>query len=396
MENHNKGLAFEEHCKNLLQRLGFTHVEFTSASGDQGADILGIYENTRYVFQCKDQKKKQGNRSVQEVIGSKNIYKASRAGVISRSDFTQKALELARKNYCLLIKNSELEDAVGRNESFSSFISNYNFPPDHQIEHDFDVIKMYEEVKMRVGHVPQRQDFDATTLYHIKKKYGGLTKLIQSLSDVPYTKKPDNSSIVKEYKRIRKKIGRTPTLEDIVNHTEFSRNCFASYPFTKLQRECGDRPHIERGIDKEKLIEAYKALQKELDHPPSRKELDQKGKYRSSYYTQQWGTWKAFTMENDIPYFKGTPAQFTKEELVVMYLLVNKLLEIRCNGTPPDTWAIRHNLLFNGERVISQRKIEYLFKKADHFKQALESDDTRNLKQTLDDLIRKYTENPGQ
>ena len=395
MENHNKGIAFEEHCKCLLQSLGFTHLELTRQGGDQGADILGTYENTRYVFQCKDHKRKQGNWSVQEVIGSKNIYKASRAGVISRTDFTKKAYDLARANYCLVIKSSELEAAIERKDSFSSFISSFTFPPAHQIEHDFDVIKKYEEVKRRVGHVPQRRDFDATTLYHITKKYGGLTKLIQSLSDAPHTKRPGNANIADEYKRIRQLIGCVPTLEDIVNHTELSRNCFSSYPFTKLQRECGDRPHIERGIDKDKLREAYEVLQNELGHPPSSKELDQKGEYRSSYYTQRWGTWEAFTKEKGIPYFKGTPPQFTKEEFVVMYLLVNKLLEIRLHGIPSDTWAIRHGLLFNGERVISQKRIETLFRKAEHFKQALESDGAQGLKQTLDDLIRKYTESLG-
>jgi len=391
MENFTKGIEFQEYCKSLLQKLGFTHVELTRLGGDQGADILGTYENTRYVFQCKDHCRKQGNWSVQEVIGSKSIYKAARAGVISRTDFTPRAIDLARANYCLLIKSNDLEAAVERKEPFSFFISTCSFPPALQMEHDYDVIRKYEEVKRRVGHVPQRRDFDATALHYMKKKYGGLKKLIQSLSDVSFTKRPDNASIADEYKRIRKLIGRVPKLDDIVNHTQLSRNCFSSYPFTRLQRECGDRPNVERGIDKKTLREAYDTLREQLGRPPSRKDLNQKGKYRSSYYERRWGTWGNFLKEVGLPVVKGIPPRFTKEEFVVLYLLANKLLEIHRHGTPPETWAMRHALLFNGECVISQKWSETLFRRAEYFKQALESNDVKNLKKTFDDLIEKHT-----
>ena len=388
MNNKTKGTEFEKHCMNVLLQLGFTSVEQTGRSGDQGADILGTYENTRYVFQCKDHRRKHGNWSIQEVIGSKSIYKASRAGVISRSGFTPRALDLARANYCLPLTINDLEAAIARKDSFSSVISTYTFPPPLEIEHDYDAIKKYEEVKRRVGHVPQRHDFDPKTLLYIDRKCGGLTKLIQSLSDVPFTIRPDNESIANEYKRIRQSIGRIPTLADIVRHTKFSRSCFSSYPFTKLQRECGDRPNIERGVDKQKLLEAYDALQKDLGHPPSRKELDREGKYRSSYYEQRWEGWGNFLKEKGLPIQKGTPPQFTKKEFVMLYLLVNKLLEIYRHGIPPETWSIRHDLLFGGKSVISQKRCESLFKKAEHFKQALESDNSQILKRSLDDLIR--------
>ena len=375
---------------DLLQKLGFTSVEQTRRSGDQGADILGTYENTRYVFQCKDHQKKQSNRAIQQVIGSKSIYKASRAGVISRAGFTPGAIDLARANYCLPITSSELEAAVERKDSFSFFISNCTFPPPLQVEHDYDVIKKYEEVKRRVGHVPQRYDFDPTTLYYINKKYGGLTKLIHSLSDVPFTKRPDNKSIVEEYQRIRQLIGRVPTLEDIVRHTELSRNCFASYPFTKLQRECGDQPNIERGIDKDQLRDAYHALQEKLGHPPSRNEVDEKGKYRASYYARRWGSWITFQKEMGLSANGGVPKRFTREEFIALYLLVNKVLEVHQHGNPPETWTIRHSLLFGGDRVISQKWRENLFRNAEEFRQTLESDNVQELQHTLDAIIRKY------
>jgi hypothetical protein len=388
MNNHTKGIEFEKHCMNLLRQLGFTSVERTGRSGDQGADILGTYGNTRYVFQCKDHGRIQGNWCIQEVIGSKSIYKASRAGVISRTGFSPRALDLARANYCLPLTSHDLEAAIAKNESFDSIISAYTFPPPLQLEHDFDAIKQYEEVKRRVGRVPKRRDFDPTTLRYIERKYGGLRKLILSLSDVPFTMRPTDEIIAKEYKRVRQVIGRVPTLEDMGKHSEFSRNCFHSYPFTRLQRECGDRPYKELGLDKKALREAYEALQGELGRPPSRNDLDERGKYRSSSYCNLWGTWGSFLREKGIPVIRGIPKRFTKEEFVVLYVLVNKLLEIHRHGNPPETWAVRHALLFEGNRVISQKWSENLFENAEDLKQALGSEKAQTLKRALDDLIK--------
>lgn len=394
MNNQTKGIEFEKHCMNLLQQLGFTSVKQTGRSGDQGADILGTYGNTLYVFQCKDHGVKQGNWSIQEVLGSKSIYNASRAVVISRTGFTRGALHLARANYCLPLTSHELEEAIARNESFDSVISTYTFPPSLQVAHDFDAIKKYEEVKKRVGRVPKRGDFDPATLRFIERKYGGLRKLILSLSDVPFTIRPSNQSIATEYKRIRQLIGRVPTLEDMSKHSEFSRNCFHDYPLTRLQRECGDRPHKELGLDKDALRAAYNALQTELGRPPSPKDLDQKGKYRYASYARVWGTWGNFLRERGIPVVKGTPKRFTKAEFLALYVLVNKLLEI-LRRTPPETWTTRHALLFEGRRVINQRWSENLFGNAKQLKQALESENAQILKRALDDLIKASLSSAG-
>lgn len=393
MNNQTKGVEFEKHCLNLLLQLGFASAEMTGRSGDQGSDILATYANTRYVFQCKDHRLKQGNWAIQEVLGSKSIYKASRAGVISRTSFTPSAIALARANYCLLLTSNDLEAAVARKETFADVISTYTFPQTLQVEHNFDAIKKYEEVKKRVGRVPKRRDFDPKTLRYIERKYGGLRKLILSLSDVPFTIRPDDESIVKEYKRVRELIGRVPTRKDMANHSQFSENCFKEFPFTRLQRECGDRPYKELGLDKTALREAYDALQKELGRPPSPKDLDVRGKYRCASYSRLWGTWGNFLRERGIQAVRGTPKRFTKEEFVILYVLVNKLLEVH-RRTPPETWAIRHALLFEGRRVISQKWSENLFGKAEHLRQALESDKGKALKRAVDDLVAEF-KTPG-
>ena len=65
-ENHNKhiydndldfdemdGQDFEYWCADLLKREGYTNIEVTQASKDQGADILAMYDGMSYAIQCK-------------------------------------------------------------------------------------------------------------------------------------------------------------------------------------------------------------------------------------------------------------------------------------------------------------------------------------------------------
>ncbi|MDE0286631.1 MAG: restriction endonuclease [Gammaproteobacteria bacterium] len=332
-KNISKGTLFESLCCRLLTDLGFENCKPTSQSNDQGADISGDYNNTPYVFQCKNHKKPTGNRAVQEIVSAKAMYNAQRCGVISQSDYTKSARQAASSNYCLLLTSSELQEAVDRGKSFADLIQNYTFNDSTPVEHDYEVVKEYERVKSVLGHTPQRKNFDATWLYRIKKHYGSLSKLINSVGDRPYSRRPSDEDIEREYKRVRNIIGKTPTLEDISNRSSFSRNCFSAFPFTQLQRKCGDQPYVERGVSKEQLITAFEALKEKLGRIPTVKELDEKGKYRANYYRKRWGTMDNFREEMGIPKRSFGQRSYEREELLLLFMLLNKTLQIQKGDT---------------------------------------------------------------
>ena len=93
MTNRDKGLEFEIQCFSKLVDLNFTDLSLTKNT-DNGADIIGTLNSTRYVFQCKNHKKPQGNRCVQEVIVAQKLYKGNRSVVISDSPFAAAAIAL--------------------------------------------------------------------------------------------------------------------------------------------------------------------------------------------------------------------------------------------------------------------------------------------------------------
>lgn len=98
MEGHD----FEYWCAEALRNSGYTDVEVTKGSGDQGVDILATKEGIKFAFQCKRYNSPLGNTPVQEVFAGKSFYGCHACGVITNQYFTPGAKELADKTGVIL------------------------------------------------------------------------------------------------------------------------------------------------------------------------------------------------------------------------------------------------------------------------------------------------------
>ena len=107
--NVQNGYEFEEYVANLYRKLGYTIEEVTKKSGDQGADIIAYKDNNKYVFQVKFYNNPVGNKAVQEVVGAIGMYKANRGIVVTNSNFTPSAVELANANEIELVDGQKIE-----------------------------------------------------------------------------------------------------------------------------------------------------------------------------------------------------------------------------------------------------------------------------------------------
>lgn len=100
MEGHD----FEYWCASLLKKIGFTNVEVTQGSGDQGVDVLAEKDGIRYAIQCKCYSSDLGNSPVQEVSAGKMMpqYHCQVGAVITNRHFTKGAKDLADATGTLL------------------------------------------------------------------------------------------------------------------------------------------------------------------------------------------------------------------------------------------------------------------------------------------------------
>lgn len=358
MTNNQKGIEFEKSCYKKLEEIGFSDLQLTNNT-DNGADIIGTYNKTKYAFQCKNHAKAQGNKCVQEVIAAKMLYHCNRAAVISNSSFTPAAIKLAKANNCIILIASE-------------FFLLQDFPPNQYgdtfenvvtYEMDYDVITNYEQHKKTLGRIPKGDELTPTLRYKIKKHYGNYTNFLEVIGDIKFSKKPTDEELQKEYQRVRAEIGKVPTLSDMKLYSSYSNNSFHAYPFTKLQEECGDRPHIKRGVSKKELQDEYLILEKQLKHPPTIKELDEYGKYKSSYYRNRWGNFNTFL--SDIGRTRtqaNLPRVYSKEDIAIIYSLIKILLSYT---TESDDYAVNHTVLerlrFDEKAIISPSTISKKF-----------------------------------
>ena len=68
------GHIFEYFCAEVLSLNGFSDVEVTQGSRDQGVDIIAYKDDIKYGIQCKCYSSDIGNKAVQEVYAGKNFY----------------------------------------------------------------------------------------------------------------------------------------------------------------------------------------------------------------------------------------------------------------------------------------------------------------------------------
>lgn len=108
MEGHD----FERWCADLLEKNGFTDVEVTKGSGDQGVDVLAVKDGIRYAFQCKCYSSDLGNTPVQEVHAGKAMYHCQVGVVMTNRHFTAGAKALAEATGVLLWDRDTLEQML--------------------------------------------------------------------------------------------------------------------------------------------------------------------------------------------------------------------------------------------------------------------------------------------
>lgn len=102
------GLEYEHYCAKYLMQHGFRSVRVTPASSDFGGDIIATDKHgDTWVFQCKKYSGKVSNTAVQEAVAAKAHYGAKKAAVITNSELTEKARQLAFENAVMLYESIE-------------------------------------------------------------------------------------------------------------------------------------------------------------------------------------------------------------------------------------------------------------------------------------------------
>ncbi len=105
------GIEYEAYCENLIKQAGW-QTSRTKVTGDQGADIIAKRNGCVMVVQCKHYGKPIGNAAVQEVIAAKAYYEATLGMVMTNSDYTVSARQLAGSAGVLLAHHDAVAEEL--------------------------------------------------------------------------------------------------------------------------------------------------------------------------------------------------------------------------------------------------------------------------------------------
>ncbi len=105
------GIDFELFVADLFRQMGY-RCETTKRTGDMGADIIAEKIGEKIAIQCKRSRNSISPNAVQEVFTSIQYYSCDKSIVITNSELTSGAKELAKVNNIEIIERSQLESLM--------------------------------------------------------------------------------------------------------------------------------------------------------------------------------------------------------------------------------------------------------------------------------------------
>ena len=107
------GGQFEVFMAQVLRALGYSTTVF-GGSGDQGVDIIAVAKDGKVAVQCKNYKKRVGNKPVQEVYAGSRHHRCDHAWVIAPAGYTKGAHDLAQSVGVLLFDADSIRKWIKR------------------------------------------------------------------------------------------------------------------------------------------------------------------------------------------------------------------------------------------------------------------------------------------
>ncbi len=104
------GTEFEGLLYRLFEKMGYV-TQHVGHAGDQGGDLVIQKGDERIVVQAKAYRDwTVSNAAIQEAVAAKNFYNCNKAMVVTTSEFTQPALDLAKANDVSVVSKEKLQE----------------------------------------------------------------------------------------------------------------------------------------------------------------------------------------------------------------------------------------------------------------------------------------------
>lgn len=194
------GYQYEEKCAELLKAKGFSDVQVTPGSGDQGIDVIAYQSKKKYGVQCKYYEGTVGNKAIQEVYAGAAYYNCDVALVITNSTLTKPAKELASK---LKVEIWENIDAIYLQKHTAEYIEQERALRRKEEERQQQLERRRKQEEQRKRELAlkeqeahkERQQEEAKKVAKLRPRYDYASGLIASSGSHIVVVKPDGTVI---------------------------------------------------------------------------------------------------------------------------------------------------------------------------------------------------------
>lgn len=321
---------FEISIKNYFEQiLNFSSVETTKIKGDYGADLVGEFDNKKYVIQVKFYSSPVNLKAVQEVYAAKSYYGAEHCIVVTNNTFTESAVTLAYSTNCILIDGSDLDRVFS--EKLESFDKQIEYLKQNKITSfkisNEQLISAYFALKNELKKQPTVEDIDRQGKFSsssYKRRWERWNLFLRYIKE-PFLVDRDitEDDLVINFLDVQNKLGKVPTISDMRENGMYSISTYDKKfgtwnSFLKTQNVEPTKLHL---IPKEKYISEYKKVKAKLGKIPTKKEFDENSSISSSSFRRIWGSWSNFLKEQGV-----RTRDISNEELIDEYVKLKAYL----------------------------------------------------------------------
>lgn len=160
-----------------------------------------------------------------------------------------------------------------------------------------EINRLHDEL----GKVPSFQDMyehGNYSVYTYSSRFGSWNEAIEAAGYSPRSSRDEytRSELIAEIKRVADVCDKCPTLDDIAEHGNISRNTYHNrfYSWNDALEAAGFEPRRSTDrIDDAKLVAALQELKEGIEEVPTTTHMDENGPYSSGVYINRYGSWKA-------------------------------------------------------------------------------------------------------
>jgi len=161
---------------------------------------------------------------------------------------------------------------------------------------DRALIEHLQDLAVELGRTPKKQDLEyfgerGSQVYF--DRFGSWNRaLMEAGLELNRRSSISREELIDEIMGVREFLEKTPTLNEVVAHGEFSKSAYFSEfgNWEQALKSCGLEPIIHQKVEEQEAAQDLERLAQELDREPSLEDLKERGKFGRRPYVRLFGS----------------------------------------------------------------------------------------------------------